>query len=76
MATGLEMLAKASGIDLKKVGEDFTALKDGVTKTLAAIDARLTKIETQNEQILANQDRGYRIALEAQKLCQTEAPKN
>lgn len=51
MATGMEMLMKSMGIDPQKITSDFTNLKDGVLKTLADIDARMTRMETRLEEI-------------------------
>ena len=48
---GMEMLLKQLGIDPGKIVADFTSLKDGVTETLKAIDARLTRMEIQQQEI-------------------------
>lgn len=53
MATGIEMMLKGAGINIKKITEDFTALKDGVLETLKRIDAKLERIEKTQEEIIA-----------------------
>lgn len=42
---GMEMVMKQLGIDPKKIMEDFSELKSGVTATLETINARLQRIE-------------------------------
>jgi len=51
MATGIEMMMKAAGIDITKVMTDFTTLKDGVIKTLQSIEEKLEHIEKRQEEI-------------------------
>lgn len=59
MTTGIEMMLKGAGIDVKKMVEDFNALKSNVTETLNTINTRLAAIQKQNETILANQERAW-----------------
>lgn len=59
MVTGIEMMLKGAGIDVKEMTEDFSTLKKSVIETLGRIDTRLQGIEKQNQTILANQERAW-----------------
>jgi hypothetical protein len=55
MSSGMEMLLKQLGIDPQKISSDFTALKDGVQKTLTKIDERLGQMQEAQARIEASQ---------------------
>ena len=59
MALGVEMLLQSMGFDPKEVGSQFAQAKEMLAKTLAHFDARLNKLEAQQDEILRK--------LEAQK---------
>jgi hypothetical protein len=54
---GMQMMLKSFGIDPEKIKGEFLAFQEGVKKTLAHIDGKLTNIEKQNAEILAGQSR-------------------
>lgn len=57
MVTGMAMMLKSFGVDPEKIVQDFTNLKDGVTKTLQYIEQRLDAIEkTQSKVIEQNNE--------------------
>jgi hypothetical protein len=57
MAGGMEMMMKSFGIDPKKIMDDFTSLKDGVTKLLHGIDLKLAEVERVQKSLAESQAR-------------------
>jgi predicted KAP-like P-loop ATPase len=49
---GIQMMLKSMGIDPEKMKADFTAMKEGVTKTLGEINTSLARIEKRQELLL------------------------
>lgn len=49
---GMQMLLQSLGIEPQKIMADFTALSEGVQKTLGTIEQRLTAIEERQQTIL------------------------
>lgn len=70
---GMEMMLKSMGVDPGKIMQDFTNLKEGVTKELKEIREHLSTIAKQNTEILegnkrieGNQVRAWQKILEVE----------
>lgn len=67
MSKGMDLMMKSFGVDPSKIISDFTALKDGVIKTLTQLDERMTLIQVAEARI---EQRQTELLNRMEELCQ------